>query len=87
MAWPSNQPDDDWQPMDTLLGTPLDDGRCVLVYLDRKILGSRVHTMRTGKLKLVMGLFLWDVGAKMLRWRPLPPDPVDIDPALLAEDK
>lgn len=73
-----------WQPMNTLIGTPLDDGRSVLVYLEEPMFGSRLQVLRTGKIKLVSGSFMFDCGGrKPLCWHPMPDEPTGIDPALL----
>jgi hypothetical protein len=43
----------------------------VLVWLDRPILGSRVHVLKTNinGIEVVVGRFSFDLGAKFLCWK------------------
>lgn len=62
-----------WQPIKTA-----PEG-CSLVWLPIEHFGSHIHTMtRTGNLKVVGGLFLWDLDSEPTHWMPLPEPPVKV---------
>lgn len=60
----------EWKPIETLVH----DKRCVQVYLADELLGSRIHTMRTGPCATVGCVFAFDA-PKATHWRELPEPP------------
>lgn len=62
--------DDGWRDISTLPK----DGSWVQVWLEKPMLGSRIHSMRTGNGAVIGSVFAWDA-PKPLKWRFLPQPP------------